>query len=195
MADTYSNHLSPHKHQHPYLSAMINNGSLSYDVDKDGSNTMIGGCEVKFRNLNHETWMAVRYEDDRLTVSVDLDNKRAWTPCFTIPNVKLPTGYYFGFSATTGDLSDAHDIIGIKTYELDTSPGVGKEERPYISPEAPDVEIKIHQEQKPKEESTSWSGTKKFFVGLIVTLAIVALVVIAIMIYQNQQENNRKRFY
>ena len=60
MADTYSNHLSPHKHQHPYLSAMINNGSLQYDHDKDGSLTMIGGCEVKFRNLNHETWFAVR---------------------------------------------------------------------------------------------------------------------------------------
>merc|ERR1712181_107466 len=133
MADTYSNHLSPQKHQHPYLSAMINNGSLGYDHDKDGSLTMIGGCEVKFRNFNHETWLAVRYEDDRLTVSHDLDNKRAWTPCFTISNVKLPTGYYFGVSATTGDLSDAHDIIGIKTYELDTSPGVGKEERPYIS--------------------------------------------------------------
>ena len=123
MADTYSNHLSPSKHQHPYLSAMINNGSLEYDHDKDGSMTSIGGCEVKFRNLNHETWLAVRYEDDRLTVSHDLENKRAWKQCFSIPNVKLPTGYYFGVTATTGDLSDAHDIIGIKTYELDTVPG------------------------------------------------------------------------
>ena len=134
MADTYSNHLSPHKHQPPYLSAMINNGSLGYDHDKDGSLTMIGGCEVKFRNFNHETWLAVRYEDDKLTVSHDLDNKRAWTPCFTIPNVKLPTGYYFGVSATTGDLSDAHDIIGIKTYELDTPASMSKEERPDILP-------------------------------------------------------------
>ena len=137
-----------------------------------------------------------RYEDDRLTISHDLDNKRAWTQCLSLPNIKLPTGYYFGVSATTGDLSDAHDIIGIKTYELDTSPGVAKEERPYVVPEAADVEIKMHQQQKPKEESgASWSGTKKFFVGLIITLAIVALIVIAIMIYQNQQENNRKRFY
>ena len=31
----------------------------------------------------------------------------------------LPTGYYFGASATTGDLSDNHDIIAIKMYELD----------------------------------------------------------------------------
>ena len=92
-------------------------------------------------------------------------------------------------------LSDAHDIIGIKTYELDTNPGVPKEERPHIIPEAPDVEIKMHQQQKPPEESASWSGTKKFFIGLVITLALVAIAVIAIMIYQNQQENNRKRFY
>ena len=40
LGDTYSNHLSPSKHQHPYLSAMVNNGSLNYDHDKDGSLTM-----------------------------------------------------------------------------------------------------------------------------------------------------------
>ena len=136
-----------------------------------------------------------RYEGDTLTVSHDLDNKRTWEKCFSIPNVILPTGYYFGVTATTGDLSDAHDILGIKTYELDTAPGVSKDERPGVIPETPDVTIKMHQEQKPKEESSSWSGTKKFLIGLFVTLGIVVVVVIGIMIYQNQQENNRKRFY
>ena len=32
----------------------------------------------------------------------DLDNKRAWAPCFQVEGVKLPTGYYFGASAATG---------------------------------------------------------------------------------------------
>ena len=181
MADTYSNHLSPSKHTHPYLSAMVNNGSLAYDHDKDGSLTMIGGCEAKFRNLQHETWLSVRYEDDKLTVSHDLENKRAWKQCLSIPNVRLPTGYYFGLTATTGDLIDAHDILGIKTYELDM-------ERPHIVPETPDVVLKLHEKEKPKEESASWSGTKKFFIGLLVTLGTIVLVIDRIMIYQNQQE-------
>jgi len=111
IADTYSNHNGPHNHQHPYISAMVNNGTLTYDHDRDGTHTMLGGCEVKFRNFQHETWLAIRYENDRLTLSHDLQNKRAWAPCFTLDGVKLPTGYYFGMSATTGDLSDAHDII------------------------------------------------------------------------------------
>jgi len=192
IADTYSNHNGPHNHQHPYLSAMVNNGSLSYDHDRDGTNTMIGGCEVKFRNLNHETWFAIRYENDRLTVSHDLANKRAWAPCFTVDGVKLPTGYYFGVSATTGDLSDAHDVLGFKTYELDTPAGVPKEERP-------DVEVESKFSEAPRDHVDdpvpAMSGVKKFFLGLLIVLAVVVCVVVGIMIYQNQQENSRKRFY
>ena len=84
---------------------------------RDGTHTMLGGCEVKFRNMQHETWIAIRYrpphwarlltmkldvmnlefiqciflhsmlgryENDRLTVSHDLANKRAWAPCVSI---------------------------------------------------------------------------------------------------------------
>ena len=40
--------------------------------------------------------------------------------------IKLPTGYYFGVTAATGDLTDTHDVITVKTYELDTPAGVSK---------------------------------------------------------------------
>jgi len=46
---------------------MVNNGSLSYDHDRDGTHTMVGGCEVKFRNVEHDTFIAIRYENDVLT--------------------------------------------------------------------------------------------------------------------------------
>ena len=39
---------------------MINNGSLHYDHDRDGTHTMIGGCEVKFRNFQHDTYLLIR---------------------------------------------------------------------------------------------------------------------------------------
>jgi hypothetical protein len=55
------------QHNHPYLAAMINNGTIHYDHDRDGTHSLIGGCEVKFRNFEHETWIAIRYEDDTLT--------------------------------------------------------------------------------------------------------------------------------
>ena len=151
---------------------------------------MLGGCEVKFRNMQHETWIAIRYENDKLTVSHNLKNKRAQAPCLSIEKVKLPTGYFFGLFATTGNLSDAQDVLSIKTYELDTVAGVPKEERPNILPEA-DFVVGEHKD----DPAPGMSGTKKFFIGLLIVLALIVVVVIGIMIYQNQQENSRKRFY
>jgi len=195
IADTYNNHIAHNKLQHPYLSAMVNNGSVSYDHERDGKGTMLGGCEVKMRNMQHETWVTIRYENDRLTISHDLLNKRAWAPCFTMEGVKLPTGYYFGMSATTGDLSDAHDVISVKTYELDTPAGVPKEERPDILPEAEQIVNTVKEEVDTESSVPSMSGVKKFFMCLLVVLGLVVVGVVGIMIYQNQQENNRKRFY
>lgn len=56
------------KHVHPYVSAMINNGSLHYDHDKDGINTALGGCETSLRNKDYDTFLAVRYQNYKLTV-------------------------------------------------------------------------------------------------------------------------------
>lgn len=55
------------QHQHPYISAMVNNGSLHYDHDRDGTHTQLAGCEAKFRNLEHDTHIAIRYERNTLT--------------------------------------------------------------------------------------------------------------------------------
>ena len=43
--------------------------------------------------------------DSIFQVSVDIDNTNAWKQCFSVKGVKLPTGYYFGASAATGDLA------------------------------------------------------------------------------------------
>lgn len=46
---------------------MINNGTLHYDHDRDGTHTQLAGCEAKFRNLEHDTYVVVRYENDKLS--------------------------------------------------------------------------------------------------------------------------------
>lgn len=189
--DTYSNHNGPHNHAHPYVSAMINNGTLHYDHDRDGTHTQLAGCEAKFRNLEHETYVAIRYENDKLSVSLDIDNKAGWKPCFEVDGVKLPTGYYFGMSATTGDLSDAHDVISVKFYELD-SPTDASEDRSNILPAANSFEPPREHVDDPKP---SMGGFKLFLMLLFGVLGVCALGVIGIMFYQKQQEQSRKRFY
>lgn len=192
--DTYSNHNGPHNHQHPYISAMVNNGSLHYDHDRDGTHTQLAGCEAKFRNLDHDTHIAVRYERDVLTVSTDIENKAAWKPCLSVEGVRLPTGYYFGMTAATGDLSDNHDVLSVRLYELDLPDDVKEEEdRSQISPSAAFFESPRDHVDDPKPSSLN--GIKIFLLMLVGTLAVIACVVIGIMFYQKHQENSRKRFY
>ena len=45
---------------------MVNNGSLHYDHDRDGTHTQLAGCESKFRNSDHDSFVSIRYENDRL---------------------------------------------------------------------------------------------------------------------------------
>lgn len=53
------------------------------------------------------------------SVSTDIENKAAWKECFQVSGVQLPTGYYLGITGTTGDLTDNHDIVSVRLYELE----------------------------------------------------------------------------
>ncbi|XP_072122873.1 VIP36-like protein isoform X2 [Mobula birostris] len=126
--DTYPNEEKLHERIFPYISAMVNNGSLSYDHSRDGRPTTIGGCTALVRNLNHDTFVVIRYLKRRLTVMIDIDGKNEWKDCIDIPGVRLPLGYYFGASSATGDLTDNHDIISVKVYQLTVERTPGEEE-------------------------------------------------------------------
>nr|CAI5819486.1 unnamed protein product [Callosobruchus analis] len=192
--DTYSNHNGPHNHQHPYISGMINNGTLSYDHDRDGTHTQLAGCEAKFRNLDHDTHISIKYEKDTLTVSTDFENKAAWKQCFQVKGVQLPTGYHIGISASTGDLSDNHDIMSVRLFELDLPDDPETDEdRSNIIPSAVFFEPPRDHVDDPKPSSLS--GIKIFLLMLLGSIAIVACIVMGIMFYQKQQEKSRKRFY
>ena len=41
-----------------------------------------------------------------------------WSTCFFLPNITLPERPYLGFSASTGDVTDAHDIVSISTNSI-----------------------------------------------------------------------------
>lgn len=173
---------------------MINNGTLHYDHDRDGTHTQIAGCEAKIRNLEFDTHISIKYLNNQLIVSTDLVNKAAWHQCFQVDGILLPTGYYFGVSATTGDLSDYHDILSIKLYELE---GDDNNDRSKISPSASYFTPPRDHVEDPKQSSltSSLSGVKVFLLMLVGAVVFVACIVLSIMFYQKQQEQNRKRFY
>ncbi|XP_059171508.1 vesicular integral-membrane protein VIP36-like [Physella acuta] len=194
--DTYSNHNGPHNHNHPYISAMVNNGSLTYDHDTDGTHTQLAGCESQFRNKKYDTFLAIRYEGNTLTVSVDIDNKNGWKECFSVSGIKLPVGYFFGLSAATGDLADNHDIISVKFYELATD---SKEQEAVYDglPEAQSMEPPRDRvdDNKGSYLLGNLTGWKLLVIIILLIIGVGVCVMVGIIIFQKQQENSRKRFY
>ncbi|KAF2363153.1 Legume-like lectin [Trinorchestia longiramus] len=194
IADTYSNHNAAHKHGHPYVSAMVNNGTLHYDHDRDGTHTQLGGCVTKFRNIEEDTFLSIRYIKDTLEVRTSIDGGNTYADCFNVPGVKLPTGYYFGVSAVTGDLCDNHDVISIKTYDLVPLEGdESLEDRSRVVPSASFFEPPRDHVDDPKPSTLStW---KKVLLLIVGVSGICGAVVIGGMMYAKQKEQQRKRFY
>ncbi|CAH3117254.1 unnamed protein product [Porites lobata] len=197
--DTYSNHNGEHQHEHPFISAMVNNGSVHYDHDSDGTHSQMAGCSASFRGQGHDTFALIRYSgtQDRLTMMVDVDNKNEWRECFDVGGVKLPTGLYFGASAATGQLADNHDIMSIKFYETEVpvmSDTKKDEDRSTIVPYASGAEP--YRDRVEDVQGSFSSRTVKIFTWLFwFALVAVCVVGISLYVYQKRQEDSKKRFY
>ena len=66
---------------------MLGNGTLSYDHERDGRPTEIGGCTAMVRNVNHDTFLLIRYIRSRLTVG---------RRCYDATTGGVPLGRYHG---------------------------------------------------------------------------------------------------
>ncbi|XP_037340631.2 lectin, mannose-binding 2-like a [Pungitius pungitius] len=180
----------------PFVLAMVGNGSVSYDHERDGRPTELGGCNAMVRNLKHDTFLFIRYVRRRLTVMIDIDGQHEWRDCLDIPGVRLPKGYYFGATAVTGDLSDNHDIISLKLYQLTVLRSPKEEE----DEEDDEEEITIPSVDNFEllrlgQSEEGMSGIAIFFTVLLSMLGCIFLVVIGVVVYGHWNENRRKRFY
>ncbi|XP_074066133.1 VIP36-like protein isoform X1 [Macrotis lagotis] len=190
--DTYPNEEKQQERVFPYVSAMVSNGSLSYDHERDGRPTELGGCTAMVRNLNHDTFLVIRYVKRRLTIMLDIDGKHEWRDCIDVPGVRLPRGYFFGTSSVTGDLSDNHDIISLKLFEL-TVERTPEEEKLHRDVFLPSVDnMKLPEVTLPMEPL---SGLALFLIVFFSLVAAVFALVIGIIVYNKWQDQSRKRFY
>jgi len=113
--DTYAN--GRHTYSFPRVSAMIGDGKTGYDFGNDGDDQSLGGCSANFRRTNVATKLKVTYvRNNFLDVKIQYKAWDDWSDCFHLKNVTLPSEPFLGFTAMTGDVSDAHDIITVTTY-------------------------------------------------------------------------------
>jgi mannose-binding lectin 2 len=97
-----------------------------------------------------------------------------WTPCFDVPDIKLPGVTYLGFSAETGELSDNHDIIKVETKNLYSPSGAAGTPKDYSK-----NAYKPNQYAKKEGSSGGWGWFLLKFVlfGLVVTGGYVGFTV------------------
>lgn len=176
----------------PYVLAMVGNGSISYDHDRDGRPTELGGCNAMVRNQKHETFLFIRYVRRRLTVMMDIDGQHEWRDCLDVPGVRLPQGFYFGASAVTGDLSDNHDLISMKLYQLTIlrSKQEDEEQEEVLVPSVDNIDL-----LRPPVDEESVSSVGIFFSVLFTLLGVFLLVVVGLVLFEHWSESRRKRFY
>ncbi|KAK9974914.1 hypothetical protein ABG768_022979 [Culter alburnus] len=190
--DTYPNDDKQLERTFPFISAMVGNGSVAYDHDRDGRSTDLGGCTAHVRNVEYDTFLLIRYMKNRLTVMIDVDGKQEWKDCLDVPGVRLPQGYYFGVSSATGDLSDNHDLISLKLYELtvERSPEEEEEQQEIT---LPSVDYRVDPNVHVEDEGRSIITV--FFLFIVSVVALVVVIVVILFLYNRYKENRRKRFY
>uniref|UniRef100_A0A4W5M2N8 Lectin, mannose-binding 2-like b n=1 Tax=Hucho hucho TaxID=62062 RepID=A0A4W5M2N8_9TELE len=190
--DTYPNENNNHERVFPYVSGMVGNGTLAYEHDRDGQSTELGGCTALVRNIPHDTFLLIRYTKNRLTIQIDVDGKQQWRDCLDLPGVRLPQGYFFGASSVTGDLSDNHDLISMKLYQLTVERPQEEEEEEELT--VPSVD-NFEQLNKVEVQEEGMSGVQLFFTIVFSIIGIFVLGVVAVVMYGRWKENSRKRFY
>ncbi|XP_063050971.1 VIP36-like protein [Engraulis encrasicolus] len=191
--DTYPNEDKSHERVFPYISVMVGNGSFPYDHDRDGRPSELGGCTALVRNVAHDTVLLIRYMKNRLTVMTDVDGKREWKECLDVTGVHMPLGYHFGASSVTGDLSDNHDVISMKLYQLTVQRSSQEEEEEREDVTLPSVDYMPQQKVEVEEEGMGPVG--RFFAFVIAVMGLSVLAIVGVVLYGRWKDRSRKRFY
>lgn len=110
--DTFPN--SRHSYSFPRIIGMSNNGYMSYEVGKDGDGQESGACSLSVRRSDVATKLRITYVHSKfLEVLIHHEKWDEWNHCFTLENYSLPDKPILGFTAHTGEVSDAHDIVSV----------------------------------------------------------------------------------
>ena len=136
------------------------------------------------------------FQDQNLKMELQYKKEDEWTPCFEIPNVKIPTVSYLGFSAETGELSDNHDIVSVNTKNLYNAGSRGQSRKAATEQKKNDRAKNIQDSNYSGSSSSggfvSWLW---FFVKTILVLATIGgLGYVGYSTYRARQRRSYSRF-
>jgi mannose-binding lectin 1 len=92
------------------IRGFLNDGEHSFKSEHQLESLAFGHCTYHYRNLGRPSKLKVSNHNG-LTVTVDDQI------CFSTPEIQMPSGYYFGVTATTTDTPDSFEVfkLGVST--------------------------------------------------------------------------------
>ncbi|KAG0094048.1 hypothetical protein BGZ92_009256 [Podila epicladia] len=113
---------------------LVNDGTEDFPTNVASITNFARGCMRDYKNSPNPVYVRVSYIARTLKVSVDTHSKgRKMVSCFEHPDVDLPTGHHFGFSAESAKIGtpDDHDLYTFEVYEVNPAPKKEKHLRPH----------------------------------------------------------------
>lgn len=108
------------KGNNPAIMGSLSNGDVDWNMERDGEGQYFGGCIRNIRNTESPVFMRITYINKVLKVEIDDSGnagvKEQYASCIERANVDLQPGYYFGFSAGTGEVSP--DLFELHSFEI-----------------------------------------------------------------------------
>lgn len=117
-----------------------------------------------------------------LSLELQYKNEGEWSPCFSIPNITLPTVSYLGFSAHTGEVSgihifqdialtvDFHDILSVETKTIYSSAPLNIRPAPPVNQQPPPKKGKGRSVKQSKGDSFGMALLR--VVGVLVIMGV-----------------------
>jgi mannose-binding lectin 2 len=171
----------------PYVMAMHGDGQTSYDKNTDGKSTELAGCSARgIRNAQVPTKLRLTYFQDKyLKLELQYKTEDEWQVCFDHPSPPaIPNIAYLGFSAETGELSDNHDIISVRSKNLYTNPGT----RPSSPGKGRNQSKGGKVNSAGKSEGGTWTW---FFVKVFLFVAVLGGAYVGFTAYRAKSKSHR----
>lgn len=182
----------------PKISGFLNDGKWAIHKEKDGKGQSFGSCSGERRKFmrNKQVRMKIRYYNKDLEVFYLEEMSNDWKFCFSAQDVDLPTWFFMGVSAATGELYDYHDVMSIKTYELPKGKTpVYKNELTGEAIPLMNVSPRINGETSGDEGEPFVKESNRTVFYMVIFVVLGCLGFFGHMKRKAQEELNRKRFY
>merc|ERR1711991_680828 len=138
---------------HPAIVAIMNDGTIKYDHAQDGRDQAMGSCAASLRNGEKPSVARIRYQNQRLEVTIAEQVGGVSEPCFEIPDLELGIDKYYGLTAHTGDVADNHDIFRFEARDLTTGkPNLEQVRHKYRDRARAQTERVVHHEELNNDE-------------------------------------------